>query len=227
MDVDERETPHTPVRLDSQVWHDPLVKKTIKFVTLCHEGQVDKLGVSYIHHVMSVSWYMGELGLDAVLIALLHDVVEDTDTTLADLRSLGYSESVVSGVDAVTRRDDETYAAYINRAAQHPLGRAVKLADNAHNRSRLHLLPKDEADRLRPRYAAACESLVMDGPWYARKNDTIGGWCVMPVDLPPSTGIPTVGDFMNESVARYVAYTHNKEVRRSTKTVTHTQIKIQ
>lgn len=46
--------------------------------------------------------------------------------------------------------------------------------------------------------------------WYARENDVIGGWCVMPVDQPPSSGVPEVADFCTKEHAEHVAELHNR-----------------
>ncbi|MCG5464297.1 HD domain-containing protein [Micromonospora sp. MED01] len=124
-----------------------------------HFGQVDKAGNPYIEHPRAVARILGEQGHGdlAVMAGLLHDVVEDTPITLDDLRHAGYSEAVVSAVDAVSRREGETYMDMIRRAAANPLGRLVKLADNAHNSSeeRLAHLDPDNAEFLRRRYAKA------------------------------------------------------------------------
>ena len=71
---------------------------------------------------------------DARVVALLHDVVEDTGVTLDDLAALGFPAAVLAGVDAVTRRKDakeeeEDYFDFVRRAAADPLGRQVKRAD--------------------------------------------------------------------------------------------------
>lgn len=88
---------------------------------------------------------------------LLHDVVEDSDITLDDLRADGFPEAVISAVDSVTRRDGELYRDMIARAAADPIGRLVKLADNAHNSSPERLAALDEPVRtgLARRYAKA------------------------------------------------------------------------
>lgn len=45
--------------------------------------------------------------------------------------------------------------------------------------------------------------------WYATENDMIGGWCIMPVPLPPSSGYPCVGNFLGEEIATWIANMHN------------------
>lgn len=133
-----------------------------------HHGQVDKAGRPYIDHPRTVAATLlaDGHGTHAAMAGLLHDIVEDTDITLDDLRAAGYPEVVVDAVDAVTRRPGETYLDMIRRAAAHPLGRLVKLADNATNSdpARLALLPADNAARLATRYAEARAVLLATAP---------------------------------------------------------------
>lgn len=127
-----------------------------------HAGQFDKAGKPYIEHARAVAEMLREHGAEAVMAGLLHDVVEDTDVTLDDLRAGGFSEHVVTAVDAVTRREGETYMDFVRRAAKHELGRLVKLADNAHNSSpgRLAALEPEVAAGLARRYAQARRILL-------------------------------------------------------------------
>lgn len=129
-----------------------------------HQRQVDKAGQPYIDHPVAVADLLAEHGDHAMMAGLLHDVVEDTDVTCADLLAAGYPPEVVEAVDAVTRRDGEPYMDMIRRASAHPLGRLVKIADNAHNShpDRLALLPKDDQKRLRRKYERA-RAVLMAG----------------------------------------------------------------
>lgn len=61
--------------------------------------------------------------------AVLHDVVEDCGVTLETLRAEGFPEQVIEAVDSVTRRPEESYEAFVLRAASNPIGRRVKLVD--------------------------------------------------------------------------------------------------
>lgn len=126
-----------------------------------HEGQVDKAGNPYYKHVQAVGKMLEPHGYLAQAAGYLHDIVEDTEITLDDLREHGFPGIVVSAVDAVTKRDGESYLDAVRRAARDPLGRLVKLADNRHNsdEDRLSLLPQDKRDRLRKKYAQAREIL--------------------------------------------------------------------
>jgi (p)ppGpp synthase/HD superfamily hydrolase len=69
----------------------------------------------------------------ARIVAVLHDILEDTPVTLADLRTAGYSEPVCAAVDCLTRRTGEPYEEMIERIATNALARQVKLADLADN----------------------------------------------------------------------------------------------
>ncbi|SDZ00082.1 HD domain-containing protein [Asanoa ishikariensis] len=144
----------------------PTVEETDAFAARCHEGQVDKAGRPYIDHPRTIAAALVEHGDDAVMAGLLHDVVEDCAVTLDELRGRGYSERVVSAVDSVSHRDGETYLDGIRRAAVDPLGRLVKLADNATNsdEARLAVLDDETADRLRRKYARAREILLAAEP---------------------------------------------------------------
>lgn len=146
----------------------PTVADADALAERAHHGQTDKAGRPYIEHPRAVARILADQGHggDAVMAGLLHDVVEDTPVTLEDLRAAGYPAVVVDAVDAVTRRDVETYMDMIRRAAAHPLGRLVKLADNQHNSSeaRLAVLCTEDAEFMRRRYAKARAVLLAPPP---------------------------------------------------------------
>ncbi len=92
----------------------------------------------------------------ARMAAALHDVVEDSEYTLADLRARGFPRKVVAAVHALTRRPGESYEAFILRAAANPIARRVKLADLEDNMDvcRLGTLKQADLERLQ-RYRRA------------------------------------------------------------------------
>ncbi len=107
-----------------------------------HRGQLDKAGQPYILHPLRV---MARVTTPAErLVAVLHDVVEDSPTTLDDLRAAGFEEPVVRAVDHLTRREDESYKAFIERVDDDPLARRVKLADLEDNMTLTRLTELDE-----------------------------------------------------------------------------------
>ena len=96
-------------------------------------GITDKAGQPYILHLLRVM--LRQSDLRASQVGVLHDLVEDTDVTLDDLRSRGFAAEVVDAVDAMTHRDDEAYHEYVIRLSRCPLARPVKLADLEDNYS--------------------------------------------------------------------------------------------
>ena len=124
-----------------------LYQQALAIARDAHKGQVDKAGVDYIQHPLFVaSLVEGEL---AKTVALLHDVVEDSDWTLEDLRKKGLPEEVVQAVGILTKKRNEKYEEYILRVKQNPLARQVKLADLQHNSDLSRLTTVTEIDRKR------------------------------------------------------------------------------
>ncbi|GAA0493741.1 hypothetical protein Ade02nite_21200 [Paractinoplanes deccanensis] len=148
-------------------YHTPTVADADAFAEVAHFGQVDKAGLPYINHPRTVAEILAAKGYgdNAVMAGLLHDVVEDTDVTLDDLRALGYPEEVVRAVDSVTRRKGESYMDLIRRAAADPIGRVVKLADVTTNGDpeRLALLTAEEREWFTYKYAKARKVLLGEG----------------------------------------------------------------
>ena len=108
--------------------------KTKKAMILCyeaHKGQVDKTGVPYVFHPFHVAEQMTDEV--TTLVALLHDVVEDTDYTLEDLAAEGFGKDILEAVSLMTHEDDVPYLDYVAKLKDNPIARAVKLADLAHN----------------------------------------------------------------------------------------------
>lgn len=139
----------------------PTIEDTIIFATEAHRGQVDKAGVPYILHPLRMM--CRQQNDTERIIALLHDVIEDTDYTFDDLRRMGYEEEIIEAVDCLTRRDDETYEAFIQRIKTNPLARRVKLADLQDNMDlrRIRLLQEHDLERLQ-RYQNAWYELTKD-----------------------------------------------------------------
>ena len=111
--------------------YTPKIIECLRFVEEFHHERYDKIGAPYILHPVFVADQMDTE--DETIVALLHDVVEDTPITLDDLRDKGYSDEIVVAIDALTRRTGETYSAYIERLSNNKLARRVKIADLRHN----------------------------------------------------------------------------------------------
>jgi (p)ppGpp synthase/HD superfamily hydrolase len=103
------------------------LERAIAIAAKAHEGKVDKANAPYILHPLRVMLSLAKT--EEQIVAVLHDVVEDSDISLEFLRKGGFSETVINAIDAVTKRDGESYEAFVRRAALNPIGRRVKLAD--------------------------------------------------------------------------------------------------
>ena len=107
------------------------MQRAYEIAAKAHAGQVDKAGMDYIHHPLTVASFVETD--DEKTVALLHDVVEDTFVTLQNLSDAGFSDVVVHAVDCVTKREGEELQEYLQRVKSDRLATAVKLADLQHN----------------------------------------------------------------------------------------------
>lgn len=135
------------------------LERAIELAVQYHKGQVDKMGQPYILHPLRV---MGRCqGAQAQMVAIMHDLIEDTPVTPEMLLSEGFAQDVVDGLLGVTRQKGESYREFVLRARLHPLARVVKLADLEDNldlrRMTVPLGPKDH-ERLE-RYREAWQLL--------------------------------------------------------------------
>ena len=103
------------------------LEEAISIAALAHKGQKDKAGNPYLLHPLRMMMQMKSEA--AMIVAVLHDVVEDTDWTLEQLRERGFSEEVLAAVDCVTNRTGESYEKFIERVQTNPIARQVKIAD--------------------------------------------------------------------------------------------------
>lgn len=104
------------------------MKEVIDLVIKMHEGQVDKLGKPYIDHLFRVG-FRGK-SVSEMKVGILHDIIEDTDMTLSELKRTGLlSNEELDAIDHLTRKEGETYFDYINRVSKNELAIRVKLND--------------------------------------------------------------------------------------------------
>ena len=101
--------------------------RAIALAAEAHVEQLDKSGAPYVLHPIRIMLHMSSEA--EMIVAILHDVVEDTPWTLHRLRGEGFSEEVIAALDGVTRRPDETYEEFVARAKTNPISRKVKIAD--------------------------------------------------------------------------------------------------
>ena len=124
-----------------------------------HKNQIDKAGVDYFEHVKTV----GDAGetIEEKIVGYLHDVVEDSHITITDLSEHGFSDSILSAVDAITRRKSESWRKYIQRAGDNSIAAKVKINDLKHNSDLSRIASPGEVDLSRQRkYQAAIANLL-------------------------------------------------------------------
>lgn len=110
-----------------------MLNKMLVLATNAHAGQFDKGGSPYILHPLRVMSFLKEDDEELRCIALGHDVIEDTDTTYADLKAAGMSDRVIAGIEALTKRRGETYDEYKARVFANVDAMKVKICDLRHN----------------------------------------------------------------------------------------------
>ena len=103
------------------------LERAIAIAVEAHQGQKDKAGEPYILHPLRLMLQM-QSETDKI-VAVLHDVVEDSGRSLDDLRTEGFSAEVLEAVSTLTKKNDVSYEEYIDSIKTHPVARRVKLAD--------------------------------------------------------------------------------------------------
>ena len=156
--------------------YTPLTKKAMRIAYDAHKEQTDKTGLPYIFHPFHLAEQM-EIE-EEVIVALLHDVVEDTDITLDELRSYGFSEQVMDALSILSHANDIPYRRYISTInySKNPLVKKIKLADLRHNNDETRLDEIGEKDKERfKKYRKAIRVLSgTDDYWTYYLNDDTG-----------------------------------------------------
>ena len=108
-----------------------LTKKALKLCFDTHKDQVDKSGMPYVFHPFHLAEQMDDE--ISTVCALLHDVVEDSETTLDDLSKMGFPKEVIEVLSLLTHADDIPYMDYVREIKKNPIATKVKIADLKHN----------------------------------------------------------------------------------------------
>src|ERR1700722_11730123 len=135
-----------------------LLEQAIAIALLNHSGRTDKGGNPYILHPLRVMMHMDTI--EEQIIAVLHDVIEDTDITIDYLVNSGFPASILRAIDLLTKKQNQSYPAYILAIRESPITIKVKLADLKDNLDQTRLKEITNADRLRIRkYKQAIKTL--------------------------------------------------------------------
>lgn len=124
-----------------------MINIALSIAKKAHAGQVDKAGIDYIQHPLYVASQVKTEQEKAV--ALLHDVLEDSDITAADLLAYGLPNEVVTAVQTLTKKKGQSYQDYLEKVKSNNLARVVKLADLKHNSDLSRLKSVSDTDRER------------------------------------------------------------------------------
>lgn len=127
-----------------------MLGRAIEIAATAHAGQVDKGGKAYILHPLWVMDRVRHLGEDFMIVAVLHDVVEDSEWTCKDLLNEGFSAEIVFSLNLLTHFKSVSYDDYIQAISLNMMAKVVKLRDLEHNTkvTRLKGLRKKDFDRL-------------------------------------------------------------------------------
>jgi len=137
------------------------LERAIQIAVEAHAGATDRGGKAYILHPISV---MMRCETDEEkIVAILHDVVEDTDWTFEALRQEGFTETIIEALKTVTKHsEDEDYDEFIQRSLKNEIGRKVKIADLRENLdvTRIGELTDKDIERIN-KYKRALKTLTM------------------------------------------------------------------
>ena len=140
--------------------YTPMTKVALKLCFETHKEQVDKTNMPYVFHPFHLAEQMDDE--ISTICALLHDVVEDSETTLDDLREMGFTNEVIEVITLLTHKEDVPYMDYVREIKKNPVATKVKIADLTHNSdlSRMDAREIDErAIKRNEKYAEALRIL--------------------------------------------------------------------
>jgi len=125
------------------------LQRAIEIAVEAHKGQTDKAGMPYILHPLRLMFQMKTD--NEKIAAVLHDVVEDSDWALDDLKKEKFNNEVIEAVNLLTRDDNDSYDEFVQKAASNPISKAVKIADITDNLDlgRISKMTEKDIDRVK------------------------------------------------------------------------------
>ena len=136
-----------------------MTKMAMKLCFEIHKNQVDKTGLPYVFHPFHLAEQMDDE--ISTVCALLHDVVEDSDTTFEDLLEMGFSGEIIDVLKLLTHAEEVPYMDYVREIKKNPTATKVKIADLKHNSDTTRLDVVDEwAIKRNEKYAEALRILT-------------------------------------------------------------------
>lgn len=144
--------------------------KALGFTAVAFAHKKDRGGDIAVKHPLAVWSRVRNESEEVQVVAILHDIVEDTDWVVEDIRD-HFGDAIAEAVDAISRREDESYWDYIKRVAKNPIAVKVKIADLMENSSpeRLNKLPEKDRGVIN-RYNKALMFLRALGPTHETRT---------------------------------------------------------
>lgn len=146
-------------------------KQAMILAFTAHEKQVDKSGIPYIYHPIYVAERMEDE--ETTIVALLHDVIEDTNITLSDLKKIGFDFNVIEALTLLTHKNEISYYDYVKNISRNKIATKVKMADLEHNMKLERLNKITDKDLERVKKYKECYSYlknVLDEDKYCTKK---------------------------------------------------------
>lgn len=139
----------------------PYTKIALKLCFEAHKNQTDKSGLPYVFHPFHLAEQM--IDEETTIVALLHDVVEDTAYTIDNLREIGFDKKILEAIELMTHNDNTQYMDYVAKIKTNPTAKIVKLADLKHNSdiTRLDTITNKDQSRI-DKYLKVIEILESD-----------------------------------------------------------------
>ncbi len=149
--------------------YEKLLDLAIQIARTAHAGQVDKAGKPYIEHPLAVMQQVGSP--EGQVVAVLHDAVEDSDLTIAQLTEQGFPQLITDAIAAITKLEAESYEEYLDRVMSDPLALEVKIADVTHNLDLSRIAHPTEADFKRiAKYEVVLKRLKAALDWHLGRS---------------------------------------------------------
>ena len=165
--------------------YTPMTMKAMKIAYDAHHGKIDKSGAPFILHPFHVAEQM--TSEDSTVVALLHDVPEDTKVTLAQLRKAGFNENVLEALRLLKHEPKVPYLEYIDNMKHNLLAREVKLKDIAHNSDPARIYKADVKIFARLVKYGLALSILRDAEKDYTKQEVLAGMVTAFIKLPKET----------------------------------------
>ncbi|GAB6454561.1 hypothetical protein bcgnr5390_17550 [Bacillus luti] len=157
---------------EKQIKWNHLLDTSIEISASVHKGQEDKGGTAYILHPIAVMCRVKDI--ITKIVGVSHDVVEDSNFTIEDYVRLGFPKEITEEIEAVTKKDDESYDAYLYRVSQKKRAIKVKLADMEENQDLTRIPNPTRNDKSRARKYKRKAKILTD-PLYVFDH-SLGKW---------------------------------------------------